>query len=485
MSRIVSTVARILPASLKRKAKTAVWRLFTQLDDSVGANMKSAPVPLPAVVPAAQNVPGSPDLPPGAASSPALVVNESGTIANAGILRLSLCAIFETPTLMADQEEIFDFLCAHSQYLANDEQLVQGIRSHLMARLTGRPLADQGAALANLQSLYTHERKTAESRRAYSPKGRLNPDAVFWPDPTRAKSPRSLFTELPFARAQGLIARHTPIGSAGSCFAIEIAQRLQAEGFHYVVTEPHVDPDTGFSNSCARWGIIFNTPSFRQLIEKAFGARTLPKLLWSRQESGRTVYLDPFREDILFHSVEEYEADCAPHLAATRRALLEAKVFVLTLGMNEIWRLKSDGSVFSRAPWRIGANLVETKVLTVEENLHELQTMLDTWRAHNPDVTLIVSVSPVPLHATYRAAEAHVVTANCHSKSVLRVVAEEFAARNRDVYYFPSYEVVMSCTPDAWLADQRHVSRKAVDNVMRLFHRMFVADPEAVAAQAA
>ncbi len=324
----------------------------------------------------------------------------------------------------------------------------------------------------------THEEKTKQSRLAYSKEGKANPDAVFWPDPTRQSGARSLFTELPYARSYGLIDQQTPIGSAGSCFAVEIAHRLQSDGFGYVVTEPHQVGESGFSNSCARWGIIFNTPSFRQLVEKAFGHRSLPRIVWSMPKDGQNAFLDPFREDIVFHTIEEYEANYDAHLDAARQALLTAKVFVLTLGMNEIWRLKSDGSVFSRAPWRIAANLVETKVLTVEENLQELQTMLNVWRRYNPDIQFILSVSPVPLHATFRGEEFHVLAANCHSKSLLRVVAEEFAARNHGVYYFPSYEVVMYGVQNAWEPDQRHVSRHAVDHVMELFNLMFV-KPEA------
>jgi hypothetical protein len=87
----------------------------------------------------------------------------------------------------------------------------------------------------------------------------------------------------------------------------------------------------------------------------------------------------------------------------------------------------------------------------------------------------------VPLHATFRAADTHVITANCHSKSTLRVAAEAFAARHPGVYYFPSYETVLHCTRNPWQADQRHVSAEAVDNVMSLFRRMFVADRGSVA----
>lgn len=320
-------------------------------------------------------------------------------------------------------------------------------------------------AIAKLQtSLAAAQNNT----RAYDPRGRFRPQAVYWPDPTPPNS-RPLFGELPYAQTYKMVDKDTPIGSAGSCFAIEIAKHLKDNGFNYVVTEPN-------HASCAAWGIIFNTPSFRDLIQVAFGVRKRPRLLWKRLgQDGAAEFLDPFREDVLFQSVEEYEADYDRHIARAREALLKCKVFVITLGMNEIWHLASDGSALSRAPWRLAPHLTRHKVLTVEENVNALQTMLDIWRAHNPDLQLIVTVSPVPLHATFRADYHHVIAANQHSKSTLRVAAEEFCNRNSgQVVYFPSYEMVMNCIADPWEPDTRHVRPAAISQVMNLFETMFV-----------
>jgi hypothetical protein len=122
----------------------------------------------------------------------------------------------------------------------------------------------------------------------------------------------------------------------------------------------------------------------------------------------------------------------------------------------------------------LSSSLVERRVLTVDDNVRELERMLTLWRHHNPQLKLIVSVSPVPMLATFRGADMHVAAATGHSKSTLRLAAEAFAQRQRDVYYFPSFEKVMYCTRDPWDQDQRHVARHTVDGVMRLFDTMFV-----------
>jgi hypothetical protein len=99
--------------------------------------------------------------------------------------------------------------------------------------------------------------------------------------------------------------------------------------------------------------------------------------------------------------------------------------------------------------------------------------MREILKAHNSRVEIICTLSPIALHATFRGDTEHVVTANAHSKAVLRVAAEEFSSRFSDVHYFPSYETVTTATEQPWMADQRHVSEIAVTKVMGLFHQMF------------
>jgi hypothetical protein len=405
-----------------------------------------------------------------ASSSRPLVLNEGDAITDVEAARVLLRSILRRPELDAPFEELARALVRSPAARPSHAHGAAVLRQAVSQRLEAAPQDPE--LLRLLSNILEHETATSENRRAYASAGRLNPGAVWWPNPTSAEAPRSVYDELPYASVHPIVDRATPIGSAGSCFAMEIARRLRADGYNYVQTEAS-------AYSCANWGPIFNAPAFRQLVEKAFGLRALPRLLWSQPAPGKpgdVELRDPFREEVVFASVEEYEADYDRHLAAAREALLRAEVFVITLGVNEVWYLKADGAVFSRNPWRLASSLVERRVLGVADNVRELQTMLDIWRAHNPGLRLIVSVSPVPLLATFRGGECHVVAASCHSKATLRVAAEEFVARNRNVYYFPSYETVLYCTERPWEPDQRHVSPEAVAKVMRLFATMFLKD---------
>jgi hypothetical protein len=407
----------------------------------------------------------------------AVILNCSEDTLNRELLELLLQTIFES------NEEYMHFVRERltrdilSGSIAEAELEIEKI---VLAAVQER--ASNANAMAAL--LFAHKARTAENARAYSAQGRSKPEALFWPNPADANRPRSLREELPFVNRHPLVTRKTAIASAGSCFAAEIAHWLQEQGFNYVVKEPSVAPDgtycyrgyesRPYAAGSAAWGIHFNTPSFLQLVEKAFGYRRPAKILWtSKSLAGKDVYCDPFREEIEFPSIDAFEQNYDKHIAAARAVFMEAEVFIVTLGLNEVWYFKPDGSVFSRSPWRTAPNLVEHRVLTVQENVDALQRMYDILLEHNPRLKLIVSLSPVPLHATFLGDHKHIIEANTHSKSVLRVAAEEFCNANRDAYYFPSFEMVTTCLKDPWQKDERHVSADAVARVMHMFQEMY------------
>ena len=339
--------------------------------------------------------------------------------------------------------------------------------------------------IVQLEAMSEYVQTVSENHEVYGISNKPNPHAVFWPNPTRNPD-ESIYTTQPYIQPLNLIDKQTPVGSAGSCFGEEIAYQFQKRGFNYVVTETEgndqegvsfsdYSPDNPYARFSANWGILFNSPSFRQLAEKSFGIRNLPRILVPEVNDGRTTYSSPFREGVYFESVDAFDANYDKHIAATREALVKSEVFIITLGLNECWEFLPDNSVLSRNPRqsKLGM-LVRPKVLSVQDNIENIQGFIDIVREHNPSLKLIISVSPIPFLATTRAEECHVVTANSHSKAVLRVAAEEIVKTNEDVYYFPSYELVSTCTKEPWAEDHRHVSRETVDKVMLMFNAMFV-----------
>jgi hypothetical protein len=87
---------------------------------------------------------------------------------------------------------------------------------------------------------------------------------------------------------------------------------------------------------------------------------------------------------------------------------------------------------------------------------------------------MIITTSPVPLHATFTNRD--VICANQYSKSTLLSAAVELASNHDWIDYYPSYEMVMGTARDlAWLEDGVHVKPALIDQVIGRFTQAYLA----------
>lgn len=306
----------------------------------------------------------------------------------------------------------------------------------------------------------------------FNPADRPHPGSHSWP--------ASLADELFWAQPHRFIDHATPIVSMGSCFAVEIAQWLQENGYNYVVTES--DPNHTPQKSSAQWGLLYSSANVKQVVEWAFGEDTPPiaPCPWGdtlpHGALHKNRWTDLFRCDVLYdeNSVKHIEMAWQRHLMGSRAALQACKVLVVTVGLNEVFRWLPTGHYTHRTPTRINPGLWQEEVLTVQQNVDFLTRAVATLRKYNPGVKVIATVSPVPLNKTFRR-DTHVVCATAYSKSVLRVALEQLSQTVEDFYYMASYETVMypGQGTEVWQADGRHVEREIVGKIMRLFERQF------------
>ncbi len=262
--------------------------------------------------------------------------------------------------------------------------------------------------------------------------------------------------------------------SAGSCFAAHMIPWLEAAGLTYVRAERphprflHLPENLGYSSFSAAYGNIYTARHLRQLLERAYG-RFQP--VEDRWYAGSHV-IDPFRPGLRYpaRSDREFDLLTAQHLEAVRAAIGAATVFVFTLGLTEAWESAADGAVFPACPGTIAGTFSPEKHrfhnFGVEEVREDLRSSVTLLRTHNPELRVILTVSPVPLVAT--ATDEHVLMATSYSKSVLRAAAGDVAASEPSVTYFPAFEIVTGPqAPETYFAsDRRHVTDEGVRAVM-------------------
>jgi len=261
-----------------------------------------------------------------------------------------------------------------------------------------------------------------------------------------------------------IIDKSTPVASMGSCFAGYISKYLIEHAFNYVQTEP-----AKYDTFSAQWGIVVSPPCVRQIMQYSFGEYKFEPFTKAFPFKDDQL-IDPYRNGFYYHK-DDYDYKIAVHRINSKRALTECEIFVLTVGVAEVWRDKRDNYVFARVPYSITDDH-EFHVLTYKQvcaSLHDSVTML---KRNNPKVKVILSLSPIPLMATFRQ-DVDVVTANGYSKAVLRAGIDEIVRTNEDVYYFPSYEFVINGV-GKFSEDNRHPTPETINLVMEFFMELFV-----------
>lgn len=274
------------------------------------------------------------------------------------------------------------------------------------------------------------------------------------------------------------------VATAGSCFAQHIARKLSGIGYNYFVAEP---PPTTMSNEeamrkgfglfSARYGNIYTARQLRQLVERAKGDFVPVEQPWQRPD-GR--YVDPFRPQIEpegFSSAAEVAAATESHLSMVRNLFANADYFVFTVGLTECWTSTLDGAVFPIAPGIVGGEMRTGRYAFVNfraaQVVDDLKAAILGIRSLNKDIKFILTVSPVPLVATYE--NAHVLTATTYSKAALRSAVNDVVNDFEFVDYFPSFEIITGnySRGEFFEQDLREVNSKGVERVMEIMQRHY------------
>jgi hypothetical protein len=261
-----------------------------------------------------------------------------------------------------------------------------------------------------------------------------------------------------------LIKPTTTITSMGSCFAREIAQRLSRDGYNYLMYEPP------YKEASVNWGQVVNTACMRQIFQYTFET-FIPCDRWWINENGDKAR-DPYRCNVVYN-VDRLSDSYRQHITYSRQALSTAKVIILTLGLVETWRDKRDGSTFYMVPPKniFNPEIHEFYLQDVVDVLCDLEEIAYILEANNPEAQVILTVSPIPLRATFRDVDP--VIANCYSKATLRVAAEVATNKHENFHYFPSYELVTQGIKNPYQDDGRHLTDKAIESVVDLFKKSY------------
>jgi len=277
-------------------------------------------------------------------------------------------------------------------------------------------------------------------------------NANFWPneesferdDFLQEYCAKGVMPEAPFISADSVVV------AFGSCFAKHISDHLAGLGFR-------IESRNADKAYISRIGDgIVNTYAIRQQFEWAWENKVPEVSLWHGYDGREFGYDDDVRLE-------------------TKHIFDKAEVFIITLGLSEIWYDEPTGHVFWRAVPKENFDPARHKfrVASPAENTENLKAIHAVIRKHRPDARIVFTLSPIPLLATFRPISCMV--ANSVSKANLRCAVDSLMTEANDprLFYFPSYEIVTNCFSRPFIYDRRHVFLHILDLNMRLFERYY------------
>ena len=164
-------------------------------------------------------------------------------------------------------------------------------------------------------------------------------------------------------------------------------------------------------------------------------------------------------------------------ITAAHEHLRHARALIITLGTAVVYRLKSTGKVVSNCH-KVPQHEFVRKTESIEAMTEVLDHSLTRLREFNPDIKVIITVSPIR-HV------ADGLETNMLSKASLRVVASTLAGRFKDmVSYFPAFEIMLDDLRDYrfYAADMVHPSETAIEYIWQTFQATYFDDRTAQAA---
>jgi hypothetical protein len=206
--------------------------------------------------------------------------------------------------------------------------------------------------------------------------------------------------------------------SIGSCFSENIGKKFQSYKFNI-----EVNP----------FGQQYNPYSVSVALQ-----RLLNPVLYREDE---LVFQDELYHSFDHHgsfsrgSAHETLALINGNLSSASESLLKANVLFLTFGTSHVFALKENRKIVSNCH-KISGSKFEQRLMEPMEIVQVMENSLDKLKAVNPQIKIILTVSPVRYFAFGHYQ-------NSVSKAHLFTAIYELQKRQPEYYYFPAYEMVM------------------------------------------
>ena len=260
-------------------------------------------------------------------------------------------------------------------------------------------------------------------------------------------------TKIPISKSAHPIDYHSKIVSLGSCFAVNMAEKLDF---------------FKFENTCNPFGIIFNPASIEKLVY-----RITQQLFYTEN--------DIFFHNESWHCYEAHSELSHSNKAAflnslngiiekANRQFSDASHFIITLGTSWVYRNIETNEIVANCH-KVPQKQFKKELLSVEIIKQSIQNSITLLQNIHTNANFIFTVSPVR-HIKDGFVENQV------SKAHLIAALQTAISHLPSATYFPSYEIMMDELRDYrfYAEDMLHPSRVAIDYIWERFKETSISE---------
>ena len=255
-------------------------------------------------------------------------------------------------------------------------------------------------------------------------------------------------TPVPIANSNHPIDYNAKIVSLGSCFAVNMGEKLDY---------------FKFQNTTNPFGIIFNPISIEKLVARAVDQRMFTKAdIFFHNER---FHCYEVHSDLSHQDKNEFLECLNEIVASTHQQIKEATHVLLTYGTSWVYREKEKSVIVANCH-KMPQTHFDKHILSVATIETAIQNTVDAIRQLNPSCAFVFTISPVRHikdgFVENQRSKAHLITALQNLLSEKQLSYSE---------YFPAYEIVMDELRDYrfYSDDLLHPSSVAIDYVWERF----------------
>ena len=256
-------------------------------------------------------------------------------------------------------------------------------------------------------------------------------------------------TKIPIPQSNFPIDYNSKIVSLGSCFAENVAEKLD----YYK-----------FQNNCNSFGIIFNPVSIEKIIHKVVNQELFTeKDIFFYNERWHSFDV---HSDLSNANKEALIANLNAIIILAKQQLQDATHIIITYGTSWVYRNVESKKIVANCH-KVPQAAFTKEILSTETIDKSIQNTIDLIQKINPTVNFIFTVSPVRHlkdgFVENQVSKAHLISA---IHKVLQV-----SPSGAEGAYFPGYEIMMDELRDYrfYAEDMIHPTQVAIDYIWQRF----------------